>query len=70
MSNTHECVRQINALLAEHNTQVATAISFSDPGRELIQVATVKKDGSKRGKPRTFFASFCPFCGKSLSPDN
>lgn len=63
----HDCVERINALLVDRNTQIATAISFSDPSRELIQVATCKANITKRGKAATFFASFCPFCGKKLS---
>lgn len=64
----HDCVPRINALLAEHNTQLACAISFSEPTLELILVATVKLDGKARKKPQSMFASFCPFCGVNLNP--
>lgn len=63
---THDCVQRINALLADKNTAIATAISFSDQGRELIQITTCKKDSKVRGKPVLFFASYCPFCGVKL----
>lgn len=63
---SHDCVKTLNEQLAQYNTQVAGAISFSDPSRELIQVVTAKADPRVRGKPRALFASFCPFCGVSL----
>ena len=64
---SHDCVEQINRLLADRNTALPTALSFSNPERELIEVATVKKDTAVRGKPVRFFASYCPFCGKKLN---
>ena len=62
----HDCVRRINEQLKPHNTALAGAICFSEPERELIQVATVKADQKMRVKPRLMFASFCPFCGVNL----
>ncbi len=64
--SAHDCVARINALLVERNTQISTGISFSEPARELIQVGTAKLDPGKRGKPITFYATFCPFCGQKL----
>lgn len=66
----HDCVAHINKMLLDKNTEIATAISFSDMSRELIQVATVKADVSKRGKAAAFFASYCPFCGVKLGKDS
>lgn len=63
----HDCTKRINELLATRNTELASAISFSSPESELIQVATVKKDSKQRGKPVAMFASFCPFCGVQLA---
>jgi hypothetical protein len=68
VSDKHECVLRINAYLAKHNTQISSGISFSNQDRELIQIATCKVDASKRGRPVTFWASFCPFCGNDLAP--
>ena len=65
--SAHDCVRQVNDLLASNNTEISVAISFSTPRRELIQLATNKANQSKRGKPVPFFASYCPFCGISLA---
>lgn len=69
MSKPHDCVQRMNAALAEHNTQIAVAISFTEPSRELIKVTTCKTDSGKRGKPMTVLATFCPFCGKSLAKE-
>lgn len=65
--STHDCIATTNALLKPRNTALASAISFSAPTRELIQVTTVKADSSLRGKPVVMFASFCPFCGVKLN---
>lgn len=69
MSNTHDCIVNINALLKDRNTQIATGFSLSDPKHELIQVATAKADSSVRGKPAVLWANFCPFCGVALKGD-
>ncbi len=65
--NQHDCVKRVNALLAEKNTEISVAISFATPTRELIRVATVKANPNLRGKPVNFFASFCPICGVKLA---
>lgn len=62
----HDCVQRINALLADKNTVIATAISFGAQ-RELIQIVTCKANDKVRGKPALFFASHCPFCGVKLN---
>lgn len=65
---SHDCVKRINEqLAAQCNTQLASAISFDDPSRELILVATVKKNPKVRERALTFFASHCPFCGIKLN---
>lgn len=63
----HDCIRSVNEQLAPHNTRIASAISFSTPARELIQVVTCKAEPSVRGKPVVMFASHCPFCGVKLA---
>lgn len=65
----HDCVKQINDLLVPHNTRLAMAFSFSEPSRELIALRTEKVDSKVRGKPVSFFAAFCPFCGVKLKKD-
>jgi hypothetical protein len=63
---SHDCIKKIDKALLEHSTRVAVSFSFSNPSRELIQVATAKSDPNSRKKPKIMFASFCPFCGVSL----
>ena len=67
VNESHDCVKRINALLVAQNTVILEPISFGNQGREMIQIVTVKADNQKRGRPSTFFASFCPFCGIKLS---
>lgn len=63
---THNCIKETNELLKEHNGTLATAIDFSGEGRELIQISTSKADPKARKKPPSLFATYCPFCGKAL----
>lgn len=66
MSDTHDCVKRVNDQLREYNTRLATAISLSQPERELIAIETVKADPSVKKKPVVMYASHCPFCGVKL----
>lgn len=63
---THDCVKLINEQLKAGNTEISMGISFNDPARELIQIATTKAATSQRGRPTTLYATFCPFCGVKL----
>lgn len=62
----HDCVRRIDAQLAQYNTQIAVGLNFTT-GALAIPIGTTKLDSSKRGKPMSLYASFCPFCGVSLN---
>jgi hypothetical protein len=66
MSDTHDCVKRVNDQLREYNTRLASAISFSQPERELIALETVKADPFVKKKPVVMYASHCPFCGVKL----
>ena len=63
---THKCIKEMNDMLAEHNTRLAETIDFSGNKRELLQLSTVKFDEKVRKKPVTVFANYCPFCGTAL----
>ena len=63
---SHDCIKRINEKLAEKNTRIATAFSFTEPERELIYIQTTKVDSSVRGIPVSIFATFFPFCGVKL----
>jgi hypothetical protein len=62
----HDCVERINALLAPHNTALASFITFGDGNAERIALMTQKADVQTRKKPVMFFASYCPMCGIKL----
>lgn len=65
MSEKHDCVERVNALLKEYNTRLMGVITFGE-GPERIALATVKADDKVRKKPALFFASYCPMCGVKL----
>jgi hypothetical protein len=67
----HDCVQRLNEHLAEFNTQIAPVFALGASSlSEYLQIATTKIDCGKRGKPRSMFASYCPFCGISLATPN
>lgn len=61
-----DCIKDINAHLAEHNTKI-TIPMWTSSGRYIPFVETSKIDGKKRGKPKSVFASCCPFCGEKYA---
>jgi len=56
------CIEDTNndPLMIESNTQIM--LPLFGPQRALI--VTMKLDEKKRGKPKYFFASYCPLCGE------
>ncbi len=66
LDKPHDCVQRVNEKLREHNTQLHTAYSLTDPMRELIHIKTTKLDPTQRGRPLSLFATYCPFCGEKL----
>ena len=63
-----DCIRKVNKLLAEHNTEIQTVSLFSPKGRieERLAVPTVRLDTKKRVGPMKLFATFCPMCGAEI----
>lgn len=55
------CVAEMNALLAEHNTLIDSNL-FGESGKHVV-ISTCKADNAKRGRPKKVISSFCPFCG-------
>lgn len=54
-----DCIKETNALLAEHNAAIVTNL-FSSP-KAFVETYVVKP---KRGfKAPKLQASYCPFCG-------
>lgn len=62
MSNRHDCeeMRRMNEHLARFNTVIE--MPFIGPQRVLV--STHKLNMAERGKPKSAFASYCPFCGE------
>lgn len=61
------CIDEMNAKLAEHNTEVGVTFGFSrngGPSYLLPHINTSKIDKKKRVGPVLAIPTFCPFCGK------
>ncbi len=64
-----ECLKEVDATLAQHNCRLSTAFQITgDMGvRMRLTLATEKLDKSKRKPAPVVTASFCPFCGKKAT---
>jgi hypothetical protein len=67
-----QCFRVVNAKLEKHNTMLDMRMCLNrEDGRMTLEpqlaIVTVKIDSKNRVGPKTLLASFCPFCGKSLT---
>lgn len=60
-----DCIETVQTLLAKYNTQLVLPIF----GPQRLFVETMKLDDKKRGKPKSMFASFCPFCGEQYATE-
>jgi hypothetical protein len=58
------CISDINKHLEQFNTKIELPF-WTNSGRLVPFVQTIKIDDKKRGKPQAVFASHCPFCGES-----
>jgi len=65
-----KCIEKINAELkrAKTNTELEVPVCLNLIAGKISAstcvVATVKIDSHIRGKAKTVFAAYCPFCGK------
>lgn len=64
----HKCFVAANKMMAEDNTEIEF-VHLITKGYALPAVRTMKIDSAKRGKPKTIFISYCPFCGSALQKD-
>jgi len=62
-----DCITQMDAKLAEHNTRLAVTFGFGRDGSSytLPSIGTEKLDRKVRKGPALAIATFCPFCGTS-----
>lgn len=62
-----DCIKRVNAKLAEHNTclaEVSMVNMKTGKCRQSIQVSTMKLSRLKKGKPKVMLPTYCPFCGR------
>lgn len=57
-----DCIQKFDKHLAEFNTKINIPF-WSSSGFIAPFVETRKLDATKRGKPKSVAASYCPFCG-------
>jgi hypothetical protein len=62
-----DCVEKINKMLEPGGHRLNTAINF-DGRPEVPLISLIRTDAwkieSRRGKPSSFWPSYCPFCGE------
>ena len=59
-----ECIKTVNDNLSSANINTRIKVPFTMGDVSKCVVATEKEDSNNRKKPKTIFASFCPFCGE------
>lgn len=68
---TCECIAEMDAKLAEHNTRLCVTFGFprdGSPASVYPYLKTEKIETRKRVGPALAIPSFCPFCGESYAP--
>jgi hypothetical protein len=66
------CIEEMDAKLAEHNTRIAVTFAFprdGSPSYVLPTIAVEKIDRKKRGSTALAFPTYCPFCGTQYEAD-
>ncbi len=63
-----DCIRKVNKLLREHNTELETVSAWHPKGsiEERLCVPTKRIDTRKRKGPMKVFATYCPMCGVEI----
>ena len=60
-----DCVRKMNEALAGRNGKITQGFSYQDGELRLLPTfVCVEKIESRKKKPPSIIASFCPFCGE------
>ena len=62
-----ECKEKVDVKLVQFNTRLVSPYVLVDgASSKPVVIATEKINTRQRGKVRTLFATFCPFCGVKL----
>ena len=66
---SHDCFKQFDEALAPHNGRLAFALQVTESMglQTRLLIGTEKIDKKKRKPVPHAVASFCPFCGASLT---
>ena len=65
---TCNCIAEVDARLVERNTRIMLPIMFSPDQTERPMIVTEQiEKGRGKAKACGLFATFCPFCGTSLT---
>ena len=58
-----ECIREMDAALAERNTKISCGIVFTRPTAYAVPVIDVEKLNPRKRDKVSVVPTFCPFCG-------
>lgn len=59
-----ECVKSVNAKLAQKNTRLTQAILFFEHDHDALMLQTEQiETGRGKAKAASVFLNYCPFCG-------
>lgn len=66
-----ECIHQMNAKLADHNTKLGITFGWTKHGQQftLPTIQTEKIEKRVRKGPAIAVPTFCPFCGVRYFPE-
>lgn len=65
-----DCIAEMDAKLAEHNTKLCVTFAFprdGSPSYTLPSIETEKIEKRQRKGPALAIPCFCPFCGTKYS---